>query len=134
MNNYDKNIANGIKDRWYLQDPNADLSLDVNEYENLRDFCKDIVMRYNAPIIILPSKFSKNLEFIREILNKLPYKINELYETQFFTYQKFIKSLSNPQVFLSRCSKFKHFRLNPNIRFDLQTLISQSNTSLPVNN
>lgn len=126
MNNYDKSIAQGIVSKWYLLGCRDRFNFDY--YENLKDFCLDILINQNAPMVIIPEKFMQDMAFLKELIKKAPYKINELYENYYFTYQKFIQTINDPKKFISRCSKY--CELNVKIKQDLQNLSSKK-SNLP---
>ncbi len=125
MDYKDKKIANNVLNQALLM--GKGLSININEYENLKDFLMDAILVYKAPIIILPKQYGDNVDFIMELIRKNPDILNELYDTMYFTYEKLLGSIKDPQRFLSRCSKY--CELNPQIKRDLQNLIkSQGST------
>lgn len=125
MNNYDKNRAYRILDKLFFAG-NRDF-INVDQYQTLKDFCLDIVANHDAPLNILPNLYTENSEFLRELISKAPQKINELYETMFFTYENFITTVQKPKILLARCSK--SCQLNPKIKIDLMQLISAAEVS-----
>ncbi len=119
MNNHDKSVAQNVLSKWYLL--GCRNSFNFDNYDSLKQFCLDILINQNAPMVIIPKKFMQNMDFLKELINKAPYKINELYENYLFTYQHFIKEIKDPKKLLSRCSKY--CEINKNIKHDLQNLI-----------
>ncbi len=113
--------ATEIIRQWYFYaDENAIIDENqLDNYKNLADFCEDILINYNAPLIIIPSKIRTNQKFLSSVLKRKPCLINDLYELEFFAFQEYLKSI-DLHKYLIKCK----FKLSSGVKKEIKKLMA----------
>lgn len=91
----------------------------LDDYNSLIDFCEDILINYNAPLIIIPSAIRTNQKFLAKVLKRKPNLINELYDVEYFAFLEYIKSV-DLHKFLLKCK----FKLNPAAKQEIKNQLA----------